>query len=95
MERLSSCEMKEKEVVNVCDGRSLGSPADFEFDAKEGRICSLILCRRDGLFFRGEELIIPWSRIECIGEDKILVRLKPEEAIYEYEQKRKKNLWNL
>ena len=96
MERLSSCDMREKEVINICDGASLGNPSDFEFDVKEGRICSIILYRREGLFCRGDEMVIPWSRIECIGEDKILVRLSPEEQkLFENERNKKKGGWNL
>jgi YlmC/YmxH family sporulation protein len=81
MERLSTCELREKDVVNVCDGAILGSPCDFEFDLKEGRITALILPKPSGFLglCRKNDLIIPWCRIECIGEDTILVKIPPSE----------------
>ena len=81
MERLSTCELREKEVVNVCDGTILGCPSDFEFDIRDGRITAIIVPRSNGFFgfCRSDDLVIPWCKIECIGEDTVLVKLSPEE----------------
>lgn len=96
MEKLSSCAMRAKEIVNISDGSSLGTPADFEFDVRDGKICSIIIYRREGIFFRSEEMTIPWSKIQCIGEDKILVNLSYEEQrLYENADKKKKSGRNL
>ena len=81
MERLSTCDLREKNVVNVCDGVIIGTPCDFEFDLREGRITAIIVPRHCGFlgFGRKNDVIIPWSKIECIGEDAILVRISPNE----------------
>lgn len=81
MERLSTCELREKNVVNICDGVIIGAPCDFEFDLKEGRITAIIVSGSSGFLglCRKNDIIIPWSKIECIGEDTILVRMLPNE----------------
>ena len=97
MERLSTCDLREKDVVNVCDGKRLGYPSDFEFDVRDGRITAIVVPRACGFFglCRGGELVIPWGRIECIGEDTILVRLTAEECRRYEEEKKKKNFGQL
>ena len=82
MRRISTVELRELEVVNICDGEKIGYPCDFEFDIDCGQILSLIVpeCDRFSLFGKRQERIIPWDKIECIGEDTILVRLTKEEC---------------
>jgi len=79
--RLNTCDLREKEVINLCDGSRLGCPSDFEFDACDGRILSLVVLRPSGFLglSHDKDLVIPWCRIECIGEDAILVRLTKED----------------
>lgn len=31
------CELRDKEVINVCDGERLGNVCDIDFDEKQGR----------------------------------------------------------
>ena len=95
MERLSTCDLREKEVVNVCDGARLGCPSDFEFCASDGRITALVVPRGGGIFgFRREDdIIIPWCKIECIGSDTIIVKLSPEEYRVPCKDKKKKGFW--
>lgn len=93
MERLSTCDLREKEVINLCDGARLGCPSDFEFETCDGKITALVLTRPGGFlgFGRCQELRIPWDRIECIGEDAILVRLSVSECCPP--PKKKKRSW--
>ena len=97
MERLNTCELRDKEVVNLCDGTRLGCPSDFEFCVSDGRITSLIVPRPSGFLglSHANDLTIPWCKVECIGEDAILVRLMPQELICidDERKKRKKNYW--
>ena len=96
MERFSTCELREKEVINLCDGARLGTPCDFEFDVCDGKITALIVPRPSGFLglSHNKDLVIPWNRIECIGEDAILVKLTPQEcARPENDKKKKKNFW--
>lgn len=96
MERFNTCDLREKEVINLCDGVRLGCPADFEFNACDGRITALIVPRAGGFLGMGRshDIIIPWNKIECIGEDAILVRLSQSELFPGgCERKKKKNFW--
>lgn len=77
MGRITFTELCRKEVINVCDGSRLGSISEIEFDSCNGQISLLILSRNQGLFsFKNEHRIqLPWNRLECIGDDTILVKL--------------------
>lgn len=69
-------ELKNKEVVNVKDGKLLGCVCDLELDTCDGRVLSIIL-PGSGIFasFSSKNhIVIPWCNIEKIGEDAILVR---------------------
>ena len=91
MERFSTCDLREKEVINLCDGTRLGCPTDFEFEAREGRITALIICVPGGFLGLGQskDITIPWNKIECIGSDAILVRLTPAECFIPEKKKKK------
>lgn len=78
------CELKQKEIINTCTCRCLGSPMDIEFDCATGRITALIVpgpgrfCR---FFGRESEYVIPWNCICQIGDDIILVEIKEEKCL--------------
>lgn len=77
------CELKQKEVINICTCRSLGCISDLEIDAQCGTILSLIVPGPGKLCWflgRDTEFVIPWDCIEQIGADIILVRIKEEEC---------------
>ncbi len=95
MERLSTCDLRAKEVVNVCDGARLGCPSDFEFDACDGRITAIVVPRSGGFLGLGREddIVIPWCRIERIGTDVIIVKLPSEEYERPHKEKKRKNIW--
>jgi YlmC/YmxH family sporulation protein len=74
-------DLRYKEVVNVRDGACLGCVSDIEVDTVTAKVCSLIIygrCRLFGLFFREEDTVVRWCDIEIIGEDAILVNMRPE-----------------
>jgi YlmC/YmxH family sporulation protein len=81
MKRYSTVDLRHLEIINLCDGARLGYATDFEFDKDDAQILSLIIGGCNGFFGIGREddLIIPWRKIECFGEDTILVRLNPNE----------------
>ena len=70
--------LKDKEVVNVCDGRRLGFVCDAEIDCTLGRICSLVIPGPTKLlgFVKGNTVRIPWELVERIGDDIILVNAR-------------------
>ena len=76
---MSLSELQDKDVVNVRDGRVLGRVMDITFCAQDGVVQSIVVPAHTGLWqlLRGEKngMIIPWKRIECIGDDVILVCL--------------------
>jgi YlmC/YmxH family sporulation protein len=76
---LRICELKNKEVINICDGKVLGFVADVDFDIHKGIICAIIVpsaCRFFSFGCKENDYIIPFDKIECIGPDAILVRIR-------------------
>ena len=71
-------ELRQKEVINISDGRRVGFVSDVEINFDEGVIEALVIPgggKMFGLLGRDDEFIIPWNRIKKIGEDIILVDL--------------------
>lgn len=78
------CDLREKEVINICDGEKLGNVCDVEFEVKTGRILNLVIpgpCKVLGILGRDQEFIIPYSQIQRIGSDVILVEVEREKCI--------------
>ena len=77
-------ELREKEVINICDGERLGNVCDVEFEIKTGRICNLIIpgpCKVLGILGRDQEYIISYEQIQRIGTDVILVEAEREKCL--------------
>ena len=71
----SFCELRRKEVINVCTGPRLGAICDVELDLECGRILALIVPEHQSIFtFKSpREYRIPWDCISKIGDDIIIV----------------------
>ena len=72
------CELKEKEVINVCDGERLGFVEDVEFDLCTAKITHIIVpgpCKFFGVLGREVEYVIDLCHICKIGCDLILVEV--------------------
>lgn len=78
MNDITFCEMREKEVVNIIDGRKLGRILDVVFTC-HGEVIGIVV-PGERRFFKNisssESLFIPWKCIKKIGEDTILVEMK-------------------
>lgn len=78
------CELREKEVINLCNCRRLGCVADLIFDLCKGKIEAVIvpspgkLC---GLFGCDSEYIIPFECIKKVGADIIMVEIEEEKCL--------------
>jgi sporulation protein, ylmC/ymxH family len=76
---LSTEGIKNKEVINISDGRSLGYVGDIEVNLEQGRIEGIVLPgerRLFGLWGNAEEdIVIRWENIKTIGDDVILVEI--------------------
>ncbi|MDR0944430.1 MAG: YlmC/YmxH family sporulation protein [Ruminococcus sp.] len=73
----SLAELRGKEVINIDDGRKLGYIDEVEFDSVSGGISSLIIygeAKFFGVFGREEDIVIPFSDIDLIGIDTILIK---------------------
>lgn len=71
-------DFKHKEVINITDAKRLGFVQDVNAELNSGMITSIVVPGNSKVFnfFSGEhELVIPWSKIKCIGDDIILVEI--------------------
>lgn len=97
MKTYSFLELSGKDVINLCTGEKLGQLCDMEIDAKDATVMSVVVPGQGSLlgFGKATEILIPWRKIECIGEDTILVRLSSEEqsACTVPKRKLKRNLF--
>lgn len=83
MDSCSINELKDKEVINVCDGKKLGYITDAKIDLCGGRVIAIVVlfdCRMFG-FGKCEEIVIPWDKIGCFGKDAVLVNV--DTGVYE------------
>jgi YlmC/YmxH family sporulation protein len=71
-------DFKHKEVININDGRRLGFVQDVTADLNSGTITSIIVPGSNkilNIFAGNNDIVIPWNKIKCIGEDIILVEI--------------------
>jgi len=69
-------ELREREVVNILDGKRLGLASDLEIEPESGRIKAIVIPGPGKflwLFGKSEDFVIPWEKIKKIGVDVILV----------------------
>lgn len=94
MNIISTEELRKKEIINLCDGSRIGYASDFEFDQCNAQIVGLVVEKGGGFLgiCGGETVVIPWCKIECIGEDTILVRFNNSELQSLCKKKKKKIL---
>ncbi|MEG6585955.1 YlmC/YmxH family sporulation protein [Dendrosporobacter sp. 1207_IL3150] len=73
---LKTSDLKMKEVINIIDGKRLGTITDIEIDVETGRLTAIVVPgvgKFLGFFGRNEDVVIPWEKINKIGSDVILV----------------------
>jgi len=73
-------DLRDREIINVNDGRRMGPIKDIELDLEKGRIQAIVLPgyaggKILGIFGRSEDLVIPWDKIVRIGVDVVLVEV--------------------
>jgi YlmC/YmxH family sporulation protein len=76
MNELTFCELREKEIVNLADGKRLGRLVNLALSCN-GRVLGL-MAPGDKRALKGlgkETVFIPWQNIQKIGDDVILVNL--------------------
>ena len=74
---ISTQDLRNKEVINIYDGRSLGYVYDIEVNMEKGIIEGIIVPVQRSFFSffgRGDnDYVIKWNDIKRIGDDVILV----------------------
>lgn len=72
-------ELQLKEVINLFDGKRLGTIVDLEIEPSTGKITKIIVKKRRTVKSMIEketnEYIIPWQKIVHIGKDVLFVRI--------------------
>jgi YlmC/YmxH family sporulation protein len=73
-------DLRQREVINILDGKRLGNIKDVELDLEEGRIVSIVIpgpsrFLRFFSFGKENDYIIPWEDIKKIGIDVILIEV--------------------
>lgn len=69
-------EIKQKEVINVNEGRRLGVVYDVEIDMEKGHIDAIVIPGTGkllGIFSKDNDIVINWDNIKKIGVYVILV----------------------
>ena len=77
---MSFSDLKQKDVINICDGRKMGRPIDLILNERAcvealvvpgggGGMLGLLKPEREGC-------IIPWRMVRQIGDDVILVEIE-------------------
>lgn len=72
---ISLTELKEKEIINVLDGRKLGRIIDILFDIENGVVRGIVVPGERKLFKKGEDIFIPLEKLRKIGDDVVLVKI--------------------
>ncbi len=73
---VKASDFRQKEVVNIYDGKRLGFVCDVDIDMEKGVLNSIIIPGNGkilGIFGGDDDYVIPWDCIKTIGEDIILV----------------------
>ena len=72
-----------KEVICIANGQRLGFISDVLVDLPEGKVNAILVpgpAKLLGLAGCRDDFIIPWSCIQRIGPDIVLVDTKPEDC---------------
>jgi len=76
---MSFSDIRQKDVINICDGKKLGKPIDLVLN-ENACVEALVVPGGNGGFLgffkqEREGIIIPWNRVRRIGDDVILVEV--------------------
>lgn len=75
------CELREKEVVNLCNCRRLGCVVDVVLDMCQGCVEAIVVpgpSKFGGFFGCDSEFVIPFECIKKVGPDIIVVEICEE-----------------
>lgn len=81
------CELKAREVINVCSGRRLGHIVDVEFNPCSGEMEAIIIPgpgKICGFLGTDSEYVIPFACIRKIGPDMVIVEIQEEKFLQKF-----------
>ena len=78
---ISFVDLREKEVVNIYDGKKLGHVIDIIFDRATGKVTGVVVPGIKKFMRKSEDIFVPIDNLKKIGEDVLLVKLAPQENI--------------
>lgn len=73
---VKTSELKQKEVININDGRRLGLVSDMEINMETGILEAIVIPAGGkflGFLSKENDIVISWTSIKKIGIDVILV----------------------
>lgn len=71
-------DLRQRDVINVIDGRRLGPIKDIELDVELGKVKAIVLPGTNSMFSifsKNDDTVVTWDKIKKIGIDVILVEL--------------------
>lgn len=83
-------ELKQKQVVNICDGRQLGRVCDVVFTFPESKVQGIVVPGGKGIRWGKADLFIDIKHVTKIGVDTILVEIKSAPS----KKDKKKEKWS-
>ena len=72
-------DLRRKEVISAADGSRLGYVDDIIVETNSSNVVAFVIFNRIfffGIFGNKGDYIIPWEKIQMIGEDVIIVSCK-------------------
>ncbi len=73
-------DLRNKQVVCIKNGCVLGFISDVEINTSSGNLEAIVIFGRPrflGLLGREDDIVIPWSEIDVIGQETVLVVTDP------------------
>lgn len=71
--------LKQKDVINLIDGKHLGRVCDLSFTFPENKVTGFTVTGCKGFKFSKQEIFLPINCVVKIGEDAVLVKFGKEE----------------
>ena len=97
----TTVDLREKAVINICNGQDMGRVNELEIDVTCGKVTSIIVNPEGfaSLFSCRNQVTVPWENIVKIGKDSIIVELQQNTAECETDDKSRcgkvKKWWRL
>ena len=82
---ISTQDLRNKEVINIYNGKSLGFIEDIALDLEKGIVEGLVIPQQGGglfsFFNKSSEIIVPWSCVRRVGDEVVLVEMGTENEL--------------